>query len=73
MASSIGFLAIAHRSMLFGSPYLLAAGLLMVGGVCVGLPGAPLIGIKIIEDRLTQFLVPVSKWSDGSVAPMDER
>jgi hypothetical protein len=27
-----GFLAIAHRSLLFSSPYLLAVGFLMVGG-----------------------------------------
>lgn len=29
-----GFLAIVHPSLLFGSPYLLVVGLLMVGGFC---------------------------------------
>lgn len=31
-----------------------------------GSPGAQLIGIKDPEDRLTIFLVPVAKWSDGT-------
>jgi hypothetical protein len=33
-----------------------------------GLPGSPVIlGVKDTEDRMTVFLVPVGKWSDGSV------
>jgi hypothetical protein len=37
-----------------------------------GLPGSPLLGSKDIQDRLTVFLIPVAKWSDGTAAPMDE-
>jgi hypothetical protein len=36
------------------------------------LPGSPLIGSKATEDRLTVFLLPVGKWSDGTAAPLDE-
>jgi hypothetical protein len=32
------------------------------------LPGSPLIGAKVPEDRLTIFLLPVAKWSDGTPA-----
>jgi hypothetical protein len=32
------------------------------------LPGSPLIGSKVPEDRLTIFLIPVAKWSDGTPA-----
>jgi hypothetical protein len=32
------------------------------------LPGSPLIGGKVPEDRLTIFLIPVAKWSDGTPA-----
>ena len=32
------------------------------------LPGSPMIGAKSEEDRLTVFLLPVGKWSDGSPA-----
>jgi hypothetical protein len=32
------------------------------------LPGSPLIGAKDPEDRLTIFLIPVAKWSDGTPA-----
>jgi hypothetical protein len=35
------------------------------------LPGSPLIGAKVPEDRLTIFLLPLPKWSDGTPAPMD--
>jgi hypothetical protein len=28
-------------------------------------PGSPLIGAKVETDRLTIFLLPVAKWSDG--------
>jgi hypothetical protein len=34
-----------------------------------GLPSAPLIGFKDTQDRLTVFLIPVAKWSDGTAAP----
>ena len=33
-----------------------------------GLPGAPLIGVKDDLGRLTVFLIPVAKWSDGTAA-----
>jgi hypothetical protein len=36
------------------------------------LPGSPLIGSKVTEDRLTVFLLPVGKWSDGTAASLDE-
>jgi hypothetical protein len=31
-----------------------------------GSPGAQLLGVKDPEDRLTIFMVPVAKWSDGT-------
>ena len=31
-----------------------------------GLPGSPLIGVKDPEDRLTVFLLPIGRWSDGT-------
>jgi hypothetical protein len=37
-----------------------------------GLPGTPLIGSKDTQDRLTVFLIPVGRWSDGTVAPVYE-
>jgi hypothetical protein len=33
-----------------------------------GLPGAPVIGVKDALGRLTVFLIPVAKWSDGTAA-----
>jgi hypothetical protein len=30
------------------------------------LPGSPILGSEAAEDRLTVFLVPVAKWSDGT-------
>ncbi len=36
------------------------------------LPGSPLLGGKAAEDRLTIFLIPVARWSDGTASPMDE-
>jgi hypothetical protein len=33
------------------------------------LPGSPILGSTAKEDRLTVFLVPVTKWSDGTAAP----
>jgi hypothetical protein len=36
------------------------------------LPGSPLIGAKVPEDRLTIFLIPVANWSDGTAAPLHE-
>jgi hypothetical protein len=36
------------------------------------LPGSPVKGFKDTEDRLTVFLVPVAKWSDGTAARADE-
>ena len=34
-------------------------------------PGSPVITLKNAEERLTVFLVPVWKWSDGTPAPVD--
>ena len=31
------------------------------------LPGSPVIGFKIPTDRLTLYMIPVGKWSDGTV------
>lgn len=42
-----GFLAIVHTSLLFGSPYLLVVGLLMVGGFCA-LSKAYLLSIPFV-------------------------
>jgi hypothetical protein len=36
------------------------------------LPGSPVLGVKDTSDRLTLFLIPVGKWSDGTVAPVDQ-
>ncbi len=36
------------------------------------LPGSPILALKDTQDRLTVFLIPVAKWSDGTAAPMDE-
>jgi hypothetical protein len=30
------------------------------------LPGSPILASKDPEDRLTIFMVPVAKWSDGT-------
>src|ERR1039458_6230528 len=38
-----------------------------------GLPESPVIlGVKDTPDRLSVFLIPVAKWSDGTAASMDE-
>jgi hypothetical protein len=37
-----------------------------------GLAGSPVIAFKNTQERLTVFLIPVAKWSDGSAASMDE-
>jgi hypothetical protein len=36
------------------------------------LPGTPLIGSKVPDDRLTVFLLPIAEWSDGTAAPIDK-
>jgi hypothetical protein len=36
-----------------------------------GLPGSPIIGVKDTQDRLTVFLIPVGRWSDGTAAPKE--
>jgi hypothetical protein len=36
------------------------------------LPGSPLLATPVPEDRLTIFMLPLAKWSDGTAAPMDE-
>jgi hypothetical protein len=35
-----------------------------------GLPGSPVFAFKDTPERLTIFLVPITKWSDGTVAPV---
>jgi hypothetical protein len=35
-------------------------------------PGSPIIAAPVIQDRMTIFMVPVGKWSDGTVAPVYE-
>lgn len=37
-----------------------------------GLPGSPVLASQDSLDRLTVFLIPVGKWSDGTAAPMAE-
>ncbi len=36
------------------------------------LPGSPILAADDPEDRLTVFLVPVAKWSDGTADPTNE-
>lgn len=36
------------------------------------MPGSPVLGIRDTQDRFTLFLIPVSKWSDGTAAPTDD-
>jgi hypothetical protein len=36
------------------------------------LPGSPMLATDDPQDRLTIFMVPVAKWSDGTVDPMDK-
>jgi len=36
------------------------------------LPGSSVFGAGVTEDRLTVFLIPVGKWSDGTDAPSDD-
>jgi hypothetical protein len=36
------------------------------------LPGSPVFGAGVAEDRLTIFLIPVAKWSDGTDGPSDD-
>jgi len=36
------------------------------------LPGSPVLAIKDTLSRLTVFLIPVSRWSDGTADPMHE-
>ncbi|HUZ95839.1 MAG TPA: hypothetical protein VMU57_13100 [Edaphobacter sp.] len=35
------------------------------------LPDSPIFALKDAQDRLTLFLIPVAKWSDGTVAPAE--
>jgi hypothetical protein len=37
------------------------------------LPGSPIIALSVPEDRLTVFLIPVAKWSDGTADATDAR
>ena len=36
------------------------------------LPGSPILAAEDPQDRLTVFLIPVAKWSDGTADSMDE-
>jgi hypothetical protein len=39
-----------------------------------GLSGSPIIGVKDTQGRLTVFLIPVGRWSDGTAGPpMEEK
>lgn len=35
-----------------------------------GLPGSPVLGFNDTTERLTVFMIPVGRWSDGTVAPL---
>ena len=37
-----------------------------------GVPGSPILVSQSPEERLTVFLIPVGKWSDGTAAPMND-
>jgi len=37
------------------------------------LPGSPIFATKDTQDRMTVFMVPVAKWSDGTAAPIFEQ
>ena len=38
-----------------------------------GLPGSPVVvAFTDTQERMTVFLIPVAKWSDGTAAPIDE-
>ncbi|MFZ0417640.1 MAG: hypothetical protein WAM04_06025 [Candidatus Sulfotelmatobacter sp.] len=37
-----------------------------------GLPGSPILATEDPQDRLTVFLIPVGKWSDGTDGPADD-
>jgi hypothetical protein len=36
------------------------------------LPGSPILSVEDPEDRLTVFLIPVGKWSDGTADAMEK-
>jgi hypothetical protein len=36
------------------------------------LPGSPIIGIKHPEEHLTVFIVPLGRWSDGTISKSEE-
>jgi hypothetical protein len=38
-----------------------------------GMPGFPMIGGEEIPGRLTVFMIPVGKWSDGTPDSHDQR
>jgi len=38
-----------------------------------GMPGSPMIGGEEIPGRLTVFMVPVGKWSDGTLDSHDQK
>ena len=36
------------------------------------LPGSQIVAVKSAQDRVTTFMIPVAKWSDGTAANMDQ-
>jgi hypothetical protein len=36
-----------------------------------GLPGSPVMGFEQPQEHLTVFIIPVSKWSDGTLGPSE--
>jgi hypothetical protein len=38
-----------------------------------GMPGSPIIASEVIPGRLTVFMIPVGKWSDGTTDSHDEK
>ena len=56
-----------HPHMMFFVP------LTETGSWGTGLPGSPVVfAFTSTQERVTTFLVPVPKWSDGTPAPMDD-
>ncbi len=34
------------------------------------LPGSPVLGLENPQEQLTQFVIPVPRWSDGTEVPL---
>jgi hypothetical protein len=37
-----------------------------------GLPDSPILGVELPAERQIVFLIPVGKWSNGTVAPSEK-